>query len=130
MDEDDIDADFPMTPTSPVTAFPQSRQPSRRKVVFTDSSKKKIFRYIPPRDEDEQWEIGSDEVDDCEDSASSEDGEADAQWWWDGWEESHDGADGLSTDHEDGEGGDSGADIYVRPGRLRIRRQNAFSVTL
>ena len=125
MDDDAIDADFPLTPISPITSFASPLRSSTRKVGFTETAKKTIYRYISPRDADEQWENDSDEDQYREDCASSEDG--DAQWWWDGWEESHDDDDDVSTDDERAEDdrvNDQGSD------RPRIRRQHAFSLAL
>ncbi|KAI0340868.1 hypothetical protein BDW22DRAFT_1397879 [Trametopsis cervina] len=86
-DEEDLDADFPLTPTSPATFLP-ARSKSR-KVGFSSNEKKTIFRYFPPHDPEEQWDSS-----DSENGSEDEDRDApaeveDSKWWWDGWEESH-----------------------------------------
>ncbi|KAI0089267.1 hypothetical protein BDY19DRAFT_993483 [Irpex rosettiformis] len=131
LDEEELDPDWPLTPTSPVTAFLPSTSSStsssftrrpplalpsstiynskatsskssstnpfrlKRKVEFSSSPRKMIFRYFPPNDPQSQWDSDSDsesgEPDESH-ASHSEDStpkveEEDSNWWWDGWEE-------------------------------------------
>ncbi|KAI0686482.1 hypothetical protein BC835DRAFT_1309475 [Cytidiella melzeri] len=153
-DEDDEDADgeFPLTPPSNTAAtflsgyraMPSSSstsappRPKPRKVGFTSPPKKTIFRYFTPHDPDsldpcEEESGGESDQEPFSADAEAEGGE-DYQWWWNGWEESHEGAD---SDHDDSTSNNQHRhrdedkeveDTGTKSLRLRIRMPHAFVV--
>lgn len=150
MDEE-LDSDWPLTPTSPTTSFmpsssntcrpllipskpstshSASKAPSssstlrlKRKVEFSSSPRKMIFRYFAPHDPESQWDSDSDSgseasaqrSEEARDNGSDarEEQEGDSNWWWDGWEEAH----------EDDEEDDDREHSDVREGSFDIDRE-------
>jgi hypothetical protein len=131
------DAEFPVTPTTPGLAFPSSlRSPSAsgpgisksRKVGFSSPSKKTIFRYFPPYDPLESAWPDSDSDAGSEGSSSGsvrstdgttpprfeEDADEDSQWWWDGWEESHECEEKEDAEDEESDAADREAEEDAR----------------
>lgn len=99
---DDDMADLPATPTTPAAV------PRIRRVEFAHAPQKTVFRYIAP--------------------VPHADGGEDGDWWWDGWEEAIDRPVDGPSDLPDA---DAAKPMEVdadegRPGRLRVRRTDAF----
>jgi len=133
--DEDLDSDFPLTPTCPVASFPRRTQASSskpRKVGFTDISQKTIFRYFPPHDDsEEQWDSDSDQAEeDGEGALGDREDDGDSKWWWDGWEEKHEASDSDVQNESDCDS-DEDHDAVTRLGRPRVcSQQHAFSVEL
>ena len=130
------DIDMPATPTTPPSATLSLHMPAKRRksVGFATSPRRTIFRYLPAPDdfedaehENEQehegslWSGSDDSLPDALSKENQKDGEEkdgetmERGWWWDGWEESQEGAAVPEAE--------TGRSASMRGGRTRVRRK-------